>query len=289
MRAFTISALTLFVAACVLACGDYRSPTEAGSLVAAAKGGQGKGKQKSSSLQFDGAQGTETPDHDDLDITSTFTIEGWIRAPSPSGLGDQTILAKWGLSVSASYGVAFENDGRLMLVTHDPAQSPNNTKIFSSGALAAGVWQHFAFVFDNGQAWLYLDGVLDTSCGGALGNCWNCNTGTQTVPNMNTPQVTSSLVTLGRQKSPEGFIGNYYRGLMDEVRIWNVARTARQIQRSVNKEISPKSKGLVAYWRMDEGEGDVAFDMTGNGHDMQLGNAVGPDAADPAWVSPGKL
>ncbi len=158
------------------------------------------------------------------------------------------------MSVSASYAIAFENDGRFGngrfdLVTHDPAKSPNNTKIFSTQPFQADVWQHFAVVFDQGQVWLYINGVLDASCGGALGNCYNGNVKetTPSVPFMNTPQITLSRVTLGRQKSPENYVGNYYFGLMDELRFWNVARSAKQIEKNYDKEISPKSKGLVAY------------------------------------------
>ena len=45
--------------------------------------------------------------------------------------------------------------------------------------------------------------------------------------------------------------------------------------------------GLVAYWWMDEGTGDVALDLTGNGHHMRLWNSVGSDPGDPTWVTPG--
>lgn len=236
-------------------------------------------------LSFDGGDGTETPDSDGLDLTDTFTFEGWIKPTDPTGSGGQTILAKWGLSVSASYGVGIGSDGHLHLVTHTPGASPNNTKLFSSEVLPAGVWTHFAYVFDHGATLLYLNGALDASCGGSTGtNCWDANAGTQTVPNMNTPQVTSSLVAFGRQKSPEGFIGNYFKGEVDELRFWNVVRTQAQIA-SGREGVAPTSPGLVAYWRMEEGSGDVAADLTGNGHDMRLGGSAGADAADPAWVS----
>ncbi len=74
---------------------------------------------------------------------------------------------------------------------------------------------------------------------------------------------------------------------MDEVRIWNFARSASQIATFKDFQVDPATPGLEAYWRMDEGSGDTTFDLTGNGHDMRPGNAVGADTGDPFWVTPG--
>ena len=292
-------AVPLLLAAFTLTCQSDQTPVSPDTLSPVfascgdppcGRGPGGGGGSSSFALSFDGNDGTETPDANDLDLTNTFTVEGWIKPDQPAGLGFQDIIVKWGGSVSASYSIAFENDGRFDLVTHDPSANPDNTKIFSTaGAFVGGEWQHFAIVFDGGQAWLYVDGVLNSSCGGALGNCWHGNTGTQTVASMNTPQVTTTPVSIGRQNSPEGFIGDHYRGVMDEIRVWNVARTAKQVRQNMNKSLNlKKANGLVAYWRMNEGSGQVAADASGNGHNLQLGNTGGGDAADPAWVSPGK-
>ncbi len=126
---------------------------------------------------------------------------------------------------------------------------------------------------------------VDTSCGGALGDCFNGNV-KETVPSvafMNTPQVTATDVSIGFFK---GFNGNHYQGVLDEFRFWNVARSGSQIAKNMNKALNlRKANGLVAYWRMNEGSGQVAADASGNGHDMQLGNTGANDAADPAWVA----
>jgi hypothetical protein len=41
---------------------------------------------------------------------------------------------------------------------------------------------------------------------------------------------------------------------------------------------------LVAFWRFDEGSGDVLTDYSGNANHGQLGNSAGADADDPDWV-----
>lgn len=296
-------AVPLVLAAFILACqGDQATAPDPPDIRFAPggtpgpnpdRGGGGKDNGASFALSFDGSNvGTETPDSDDLDFTNTFTIEGWIKPTQPTRAEPQCIVCKFGLSVSASYGIAFEGHDRLMMVTHDPtpaAGNPGNTKIYAtSGVFLPGVWRHFAFVFDNGQAWLYVDGVLNSSCGGGLGNCWDQNLN-QNVPNLNTPQVTSTKLSIGRQNSPEGFVDHEFDGIMDEFRFWNVARTAKQIRQNVNKALNlRKATGLVAYWRMNEGSGQEAADASGNRHDLQLGSSATADAADPTWVSPGK-
>ena len=49
----------------------------------------------------------------------------------------------------------------------------------------------------------------------------------------------------------------FFNGSVAEVRIWNRALTAEEIQ-AVNHfyTADPASEGLIAYWKFDEGEGD---------------------------------
>lgn len=58
--------------------------------------------------------------------------------------------------------------------------------------------------------------------------------------------------------------------MLDEVRIWNVARSAAEILRTMRQPLSGQEPGLVAYWRFDEGVGTVAYDATPN----HLGGAL---------------
>jgi len=43
-------------------------------------------------------------------------------------------------------------------------------------------------------------------------------------------------------------------------------------------------ENLAAWWDFDDGEGQVAADLSGNGNDGTLGNSSGEDDSDPAWV-----
>ena len=65
-------------------------------------------------------------------------------------------------------------------------------------------------------------------------------------------------------------------GDISEVRVWSVQRTAEQIATNPY-EVDPASEGLVAYWKFNEGAGNVITDQTGHGNDIT-------GSGDPTWV-----
>ena len=68
---------------------------------------------------------------------------------------------------------------------------------------------------------------------------------------------------------------NYYNGYMDEVRIWNVARTQSDIQTYMNKKLTGQENGLAVYWDFDENvTATTVFDLTGNCPDGTLYNGL---------------
>jgi hypothetical protein len=65
-------------------------------------------------------------------------------------------------------------------------------------------------------------------------------------------------------------------GSLDELRVWTRALTAAEITTNACR-VSPTATGLEAYWRLDEGTGLVAQDLTGHGH---TGTLTGMTATD---------
>ena len=55
-----------------------------------------------------------------------------------------------------------------------------------------------------------------------------------------------------------------FGGEMDEVRLWNYARSPEQILSNMNYELSGLEQGLVAYWDFNEGTGGVLEDKSVN-------------------------
>jgi hypothetical protein len=65
------------------------------------------------------------------------------------------------------------------------------------------------------------------------------------------------IVTLGRSL----MFGGGWTGVIDEVRVWSVARTPAEVARDMKVVLKGTEPGLVAYWRLDEGTGIVANDV----------------------------
>jgi len=88
--------------------------------------------------------------------------------------------------------------------------------------------------------------------------------------------------------------GKPFIGVIDEVRVWTVARTEAQIMACKDQELTYEIPGdcyidtaiLKGYWRFNEGEGDLSADISGGG-------GSGGFEAPPlipwggAWVFPG--
>ena len=119
--------------------------------------------------------------------------------------------------------------------------------------------------FDQGTVRLYIHGTLDHSVDGLV-----------------VPMNSTRPLSFGHEGPP--FNGWYYDGLIDEVRVWNVVRTANQIADGLSR-LKGNKRGLVGWWRFNEGSGDVAFDASKARTDARLGSSPGPDANDPNWTT----
>ncbi|MFA7602290.1 MAG: LamG domain-containing protein, partial [Novosphingobium sp.] len=106
--------------------------------------------------------------------------------------------------------------------------------------IGENIWQHVAATYDGTALRLYVDGVLAAERGysEAIGH-------------------SSGPLLIG--SSPDGYGG--WSGSIDEVRVWNVARTAEQIAQFAAVPLSGGEAGLVGNWRFDEANGSTAADI----------------------------
>jgi hypothetical protein len=71
---------------------------------------------------------------------------------------------------------------------------------------------------------------------------------------------------------------------VDELRIWNVARSGAQILAAHTNGIDPGSPGLLGYWRFDQEAGEqVVQDLGPNTIQGINGGSLFPEASDPAF------
>src|SRR2546428_73075 len=114
-------------------------------------------------------------------------------------------------------------------------------------AFTRGEWVHLALVESGSTAQVYVNGQF-------VGN---------------TSNGFGTIIGLPLHLGSDG-TGDFFRGEMDEVRIWNVARSATEIRYNLSRALSGNEPGLVAYWRLNEGIGTTALDATTNRLDGTL-------------------
>lgn len=124
--------------------------------------------------------------------------------------------------------------------------------------LPVNEWIHIAVVWDatTGERIYYQNGEVVASDTGASGNVSlnnNCYVG----------------------KSYDD--SRWLPGEISELRIWNIQRTQEQIASNMYS-VDPTTEGLLAYWKFNEGSGNVINDATGNGTNLT-------GTKTPEWVN----
>ncbi len=179
--------------------------------------------------------------------TSNVTLEGWVKYAG--GVG-QTILYNGNTSTSG-YGIIIDGSGNI-------AGLLGSVTVASTGVSPTiGTWTHLALV-GSGTSWsIYKDGTLIHSFSA-------------------TPNTPTNGFAIGA--NPQTGTANF-NGVIDEVRFWNYARSATQINASMNCELSGSPAGLMAYYKFNQGFAGAnntsitsLTDASGNGQDGTFNN-----------------
>ncbi len=181
---------------------------------------------------------------------TTYTIESWIRVTDNV---NNTIVDK------GDYNFLFQthSNGNQGLGLYNQSFG----WIYSAGVVPVNQWVHVAVTYDNRTVKFYQNGVLQ---------------GTYTASTNSTGD--NGPLNIGRQQ-PSYCSCNIFDGSMDELRLWNVAKSQADIAASMNATVPTNSTGLVAYYKFDEGTGNTVSDATANANN---GTMVG----SPIWVVP---
>jgi VCBS repeat-containing protein len=214
---------------------------------------------------------------------SAFTLEAWIRrdgagvATSTGTNGGVTAVPIVTRGMSETDGGTVDMNyflgispatGKLAADFEDTATGGNHPIDGTAAIPADGSWHHVAASYD-GTTWrLYLDGNLDAMR--AVGAFTPRFDSIQHAA-IGTALNSLGVVTAGRP------VGRFH-GVIDEVRIWNYARSGAQIVSGTNREI-PSAIGLLARWGLDEAAGTMVTDSTDA---AVIGTIVGTNYS---WVS----
>ncbi len=121
-------------------------------------------------------------------------------------------------------------------------------RAFSTTHFATGQWYLVSCTYDGNTFRMYVDGVEDAQASGTA---------------RSTPFQRFELgMSWGGYRSSQ-----FFSGRIAEVRLWNRALSPNEISTGL-ASVNPQSRGLVAYWKMNETEGHIIHDATGHGYDM---------------------
>jgi hypothetical protein len=182
------------------------------------------------------------------------TIEMWVlnKSPITNWAPDHTLFEYGAPNDLQCFGMDFDNVGnprKIELYLWPMA----NSYFFDTGMMQ-DTWFHVAGSYDGSQTRAFVNGV---------------QIGTGLIPNGPLATPSSQPLYIGSARA-----ANYFTGSIDEVRVWNVARTAAEIARDFRYRLVGNEPGLVGYYRFDEGTGASTIDSTGQGNNGLIINGA---------------
>src|SRR2546423_274824 len=170
-------------------------------------------------LAFNGTSARVTvPNAASLQLSTGMTLEAWVF---PTGS-----LTSWRSVVDKTV------DGYYLMASTDQSNRPGvggtwtggNQNIAAPTVLAINTWTHLAATFDGATVRLFVNGVQAAS----------------------QAQTTPLATTTGTLQMGADSYGEFFAGRIDEVRIYNRALSAAEIQTDMNTSIAPSAPDTTA-------------------------------------------
>ena len=164
-------------------------------------------------LQFNGTSSlVSIPDASDLHLSTAMTLEAWVNPT--------TVDAHWRDVVYKG------NDNYYLEATSQPTTRPDGGVIaggsygdaYGTANLPTNTWSFITATYDGSNVRFYLNGTL-----------------VATTPHTGTIASSTNPLTIGG----DNIYGQYFAGMIDNVRVYNVALTAAQIQTDQTTAVSP--------------------------------------------------
>lgn len=204
-------------------------------------------------------------DDTDFDFAddASFTLNAWIKhTPATT---QEIILSKY---QEAGYKLIVESDGDLTCaLDYDSTWTPTDAATSTAATYDDNQWHYVSCIKTaDTRLDLYIDGILiasDTSL-----------TATNTLTN-------ADPLYIGIDADGTS---NDFTGQLDDIKIYNYARTSRQILQDMNAThplVGTPVAGPVGHYKFDEGYSTTANDQTPNQNNLTLNTA--------SWTNNGRL
>ena len=178
-------------------------------------------------LNFDGTNDFVQTTYGGVLGSNARTFEAWIYL-NVTPTGNKCIM-DYGRNVVYGRNTFGVNTSRSLVYLSGGNNISSNTNV-----IPVATWTHVAFVLDSGTGYFYVNGT---------------QVGSGPLPLVSTPSGWDNL-KIGNRVSG----GNiYFPGVIDEVRIWDVARTQIEIASTMNNEFCSAPAALKAYYKFNQG------------------------------------
>ena len=193
-------------------------------------------------MSFDGSDDYVSMLSNPLSTATALTIETWVY---PITTNTWTRIVDFGDSEGDNmFLTAFSNLGSPRF-----AINVNNTGesiVDAATPLTLNTWTHIAVTLSGTTATMYINGV-------------------QVGQNASFSKTPADLgATVNNWFGRSQYSDPYLASSLDEVRIWNVARTQTQIRENMHLTLSGGESGLVAYYQFNETTGNAIDAVAGN-------------------------
>jgi hypothetical protein len=208
-----------------------------------------------SALALEPSQGVHAEDVASVAV-DRLTLEAWVRWDGDAG---RQLIVYSGDPGRNGFGLVVEG-GALRV-----ALGGVGDVICGGCRVPAGAWAHVAAVRDGSWS-LSVNGAASAVSGAQLA-----------------PLAATAGLTMGAAQTSAGALLAGLRGSLDEVRLWEVARTPAQLMEQARITQLGDEAALVAYYRLDEGRGLTVADSSSR----RRVAALIADAAQrmPAWIA----
>jgi hypothetical protein len=188
-----------------------------------------------------------------LNLTNNYTFEAWVNRKNPTIFGrifDKSIV---NLFVHTNNNPTYKENSLVLSITTATGSYILNTGLNS---VQLNKWHHIAYTVTAGNVYtIYIDGVVAPFT----------FTGTAGAANAN---ATTPAYIGGNPTATRGLDGS-----IDEVRIWNVAKTQAELVSNATTKYTGTEPNLIAYYAFNEGNKQFAFDTTNNDNTGVVVNA----------------
>jgi len=182
-------------------------------------------------------------------ITNGITLEIWCKAESfyPENGAVNSLIRKNVAEGAENFFLRFRTIQGQPWIEMSPGKQIGVLR--APYDFATNRWYHLAGVYDGKDAAVFVNGRRVKS------------------ETLNGPMVIDDSDLFIGKGDPEWSSGEFFHGAVDEVRIWNIARSPEQIQQDIQRTLTGKEAGLIALWNFDD---DSAKDQSGHKNDGHL-------------------